>query len=267
MSAKRKKQRYLLATMTNEPFQPVRLYYSIPDCPFVTEKLRALKCMIEVPRERCWQWLFDAEAALLRFAAGGYDDVPKERRPVVLGCIRFPKPGGMTLQTNSIDRAIVGARFFAPRLGPEVVALRVRVVNRCFAADEGPPHRLMAMLDQDVTLIDPREVEAAFTRDFKGVRTMEDAERAATASLQRRLASKEDVPVVEDFPLAPEEETPEFRDLATTLGFRLVRAVEHWKGNTDLTLAAIIVRTVEDGMRRGVISPPVGERAAPRKDR
>jgi hypothetical protein len=96
---------------------------------------------------------------------------------------------------------------------------------------------------------------------------MEDAERAATASLQRKLASKKDVPMVEDFPLAPEEETPEFRDLATTLGFRLVRAVEHWNGNTDLTLPAIIVRTVEAGIRRGVISPLVSERPAPRKDR
>ncbi len=55
--------------------------------------------------------------------------------------------------------------------------------------------------------------------------------------------------MVEDFPLAPEEETPEFQHLATTLQFRFVRAVEHWRGNTHLTLTAIIVRTVEEGMR------------------
>jgi hypothetical protein len=66
----------LLATMTNEPFQPVRLYYSIPDRSYVTAMLRALKCMIEVPPERCWQWLFHAEAAPLQFDAGRYDDVP-----------------------------------------------------------------------------------------------------------------------------------------------------------------------------------------------
>lgn len=258
--------RCLLATMTKEPFQPVRLYYSIPGRSFVTEKLRGLKCMVEVPPERCWQWLFHAEAASLPIAAG-YNAVPMERRPIVLGRIRFPKNGGMTLQTNSIDRAVAAARFFAPLLGPEVVAMRVRVVNRCFAADEGQPDELMKTLDQDVTVIDPREAEAALSRDFKGVRTMEDAERAATASLQRKLASKKDVPMVEDFPLAPEEETPEFRDLANTLGFRFVRAVEQWRGNTDLTLAAIIVRTVEDGIRRGVISPLVSERSAPRKDR
>lgn len=243
------KERCLLATMTNEPFQPVRLYYVIPDQSFVTKSLEKLDCMVEVPPERCWQWLFHAEAASLRFAAGGYDDVPKERRPIVLGRIRFPKRGGMTLQTNSIERAIAGARFFAPRLGPEVVAMRCRVVNRCFAADEGQPDQLMATLDQDVTVIDPREAEAALRREFKGVRPSQDAERAATEFLERRLKSQEDVPMVEDFPLAPEEETPEFQYLATTLQFRFVRAFEHWRGNTHLTLTAIIIRTAEEGMR------------------
>ena len=36
------KQRCLLATMTNEPFQPARLYYAIADRKSVVEKLRAL---------------------------------------------------------------------------------------------------------------------------------------------------------------------------------------------------------------------------------
>ena len=51
-----------------------------------------------MPPERCWQWLYHAEAASLPIAAG-YDSVPVERRPIVLGRIRFPK-GGMTMQTN-----------------------------------------------------------------------------------------------------------------------------------------------------------------------
>lgn len=239
-----KKKKVLLATMTNEPFQPVRLYYTIPDRSFVTEKLSLLECMSEVPPERCWQWLFDAEAASLQFGAG-YDNVPKEKRPIVLGRIRFPKGGSMTLQTNSILRAIEGAKFFASWLGPEVVATRCRVVNRCFDAGEGPPDMLMATLDHDVTVIDPREGEAAMKRELKGMRLRQDGERAMKEYMERRLKSKEDVPMVEDFPLVPEEETPDFEHLATTLQFRFVRAVEHWRGNTHLTLTAIIMRLVE----------------------
>lgn len=242
-------QRCLLATMTNEPFQPVRLYYTVPDEFFVVRALKKHRCMAEAPDERCWQWLFHAEAASLRFAAGGYDDVPKEKRPIILGRIRFPRQDGMTLETNSIDRAIAGARFFGSKLGADVVAMRCRVVNRCFAADEGQPRELMATLDQDVTVIDPREAEACLRREFKGVAVGQDAERAAAEFLERRIKSKDDVPMVEDFPLAPEEETPDFRDLANTLQLRCVRAVEHWRGNTQLTLTEIIVRIFGEGTR------------------
>lgn len=249
MKTRPAKKRCLLATMTNEPFQPVRLYYAIPDQAFVIRKLTALRCMIEEPSEQCWQWLYHAEAASLGFLAGGYDDVPEERRPIVLGRIRFPEHGAMTLQTNSLERAVAAARFFGPRLGPEVVAMRCRLVNRCFAADEGQPDALMATLDRDVTVIDPRVAEVAMQREFAGARSVQDWNRIAAESLERRLERKEDVPMVEDLPLAPEEETPDFKHLATTLLFRFLRAFEHWQGNTHLTLAAIILRTAQQGMR------------------
>ncbi len=109
MTSKREeRRRCLLATMTKEPFQPVRLYFTVPDESFVVKALKEFECMEEAPYERCWQWLFHAEAARLRFAGGGYDDVPKEQRPIVLGRIRFPKQSGMTLETNSIERAVEG---------------------------------------------------------------------------------------------------------------------------------------------------------------
>jgi hypothetical protein len=57
--------------------------------------------------------------------------------------------------------------------------------------------------------------------------------------------------MVEDFPLDPEAETPDFQHLATTLRLRFARAVEHWRGNTHLTLAAIILRMVQQNMQGG----------------
>jgi hypothetical protein len=104
----------------------------------------------------------------------------------------------------------------------------------------------MQTLDQNVTVVDPRAAETEFTGEYKDAKTMEDFERVAAQSLERRLRSGEDVPLIEDFPLAPEEETPDFRHLAFTLQLRLIRALEHWRGNTDLTLTALIVRTVKE---------------------
>jgi hypothetical protein len=251
MTTRPANERHLLMTMTNEPFQPARLYYSVPDPALVLRRLKALRCMVEARSERCWQWLYHAEAASLRFPSGSYGDVPAARRPIVLGRIRFPAHGTMTLETNSFERAIEGARFLAPRLGPEVVAVRLRMVNRFFFADEGVPDKLLATLDQGVTVIDPRLAEAAMQHELASARSMKDAERRLAASLEHRLKPKDDVPMVEDFPLAPEEETPDFEHLATTLRLRFARAFEHWRGNPHLTLAAIILRNVEQSLRAG----------------
>lgn len=154
----------------------------------------------------------------------------------------------MTLETNSIDRAVEAARFFGPRLGPKVVALRCRVVNRYFAPEDGRPEQLMKMLDQDPVAIDANDVEADLMRDAPS-KPVVDPEEAAGEFLMRRLERGDDVPLVEDFPLHPEQETASFQDLATTLQFRYLRAFEHWQGNTHLTLTAIIMHTAEQIMR------------------
>jgi hypothetical protein len=156
----------------------------------------------------------------------------------------------MVLQTNSVGRAIGAAKFFASRLGAGCTLLRGRIVNRLFAAEEAERAslaELMKALDQDVTVRDPREAEAELERDFKGVRTPEELERVMAARLERRIESRENVPLVEDFPLAAEEETPDFEHLTMTLQLRFARAAEHWRGHTDLTLTALIVRLVKEG--------------------
>ena len=56
------KDRRLLVTLTNEPFQPVRLYYWIPDRAAMIKSLRRLGCTVNAPEEQCWHWLFEAEA-------------------------------------------------------------------------------------------------------------------------------------------------------------------------------------------------------------
>ena len=161
----------------------------------------------------------------------------------------------MTVEVNSIERAVWAARFLARYLGPKVTAIRCRMVNRFFAAEEGSPSDLVKTLDENVTVIDPRKAEANLRRECRELRKNLDPERAAAAFLRRKLVGREDVPMVEDFPLAPEEETPEFTHLATALNFRFIRAAEHWQGKTHLTLTAIILRMVEGAFPNGLVMP------------
>ena len=100
---KTKAQSPLLATTTNEPFQPVRIYFAVPDADALMAKLQTLACMNVDPTRNCLEWLFDHESASLRFP-GTFEDVPPAMRPIVLGRLRFPRKTAMTLQANSISR-------------------------------------------------------------------------------------------------------------------------------------------------------------------
>ena len=103
----------LLATMTNEPFQPVRLYYDSPSRGFVKQRLASLGCANEDRRGRCWEWLYEAEARRVPFARR-YEELPDEVHPIVLGRFRFPKRKYMRLDLRSLPTRNRGGPFLRP---------------------------------------------------------------------------------------------------------------------------------------------------------
>jgi hypothetical protein len=206
--------------------------------------------MAQEPGGRVWQWLYQYEAAAITFGVP-YAEVPDEVQPLIIGRGKFPDPKRLVIEVRSIQRAIEAAKFFGPILGDRVVLRRVRLINRWFAGSEaaGGLDRLDRLLDANVVVIDPAKTESELDRLMAKFSTKREKRAAWDAYHEARR--REDVPLVEDFPLAPEEETPEFRDLSMTLMFRAVHAWEHWRGNNDLTLGDIIHRTIEDGFARG----------------
>jgi hypothetical protein len=250
--------RTLLATVSGEPFQMVRLFYTIPSKSFVTRILSKLRCIEEDREGGRWVWLYTAEAEGLTFGRPRAE-IPAQFHPIVIGALRFPKKGTMTLELRSFERAIAAARFFAPLLGPRVVARRARVINRLFDAREAArgPEEIERHMDRDVTVIDPRVTEERMQSYLAGARTQDEARRAFERYHEAERRERRDVPPVEDFPLAPEEETPDFTHLAMTLRLRSIRAIEHWNGNTHVILRDIVERLVEQGAFdvKGPLSP------------
>ena len=236
--------RQLLVTTTGEPLQPVRLYYTIPNKRAVTRVFERLRCMVDTKAEG-WLWHYEDEAAAMALSKRP-EDLPSEVRPIIVGSLRFPSKDTMVLHVRSFDRAIEAAKFFGPLLGPQVVLRRARLLNRFLDAAEnarGLDH-IDRMLDKDVVTIDPAEMEAKLAAAFAAYATPEAA-YAAVAEERKKV----DVPTVEDFPLAPEEETEDFQHLMLTLRFRAIRCFLHWKGNTTITLSEVIRRVVEEGGR------------------
>jgi hypothetical protein len=158
-------------------------------------------------------------------------------------------------RTASTSSSTASLRELAPRLGSEVQLVRARVVNRWFDAGElgADLERLDAHLDRGAVIVDPREAELELGDLVSKARTPADLERLCAERVERKRT--QDVPEVEDFPLWPEEETPDFRDLETTLALRWARAAENWNGNTEVSLTDIILQLAEQGSFAGLSRP------------
>lgn len=236
------RDRALLCTVTGEPFQPVRLYYAVPDRAAVTKVFKRLRCMDEDRKAGCWVWLYEREAASLTFGQPR-DKLDPRVHPIVIGRFTF-ETDYMVLAVRSVARAVEAAKFFGPRFGPTAVLSRGRLLNRWLEVHEAAVglDQLDATLDLHITVIDPNDSAERFEMAMAGTKTKKQKARALAG--HREEQRRRDVPLVEDFPLHAEEETSEYRDLKFTLELRMTRAFEHWKGNT-VTLAELIYQLVE----------------------
>ncbi len=104
--------RALLCTVTGEPFQPVRLYYAIPDRVAVTKVFKRLGCMDDDREAKCWVWLYEREAAKLTFGHPR-ESLDPRMHPIVIGRFTLDKDR-MMLAVRSNERATQAARFFGP---------------------------------------------------------------------------------------------------------------------------------------------------------
>lgn len=237
----------LLLTTTGEPYQPVRLKWSVPGKAFCLQRMRTLKCIgLDAETKVLTVWL-TAEAEGLKlgqsFGLPQAPEAPLDGRLVVLGSLRFPDSSSMVLETRSILRAVEIARLLRPVLGTKVKLTRVRIINRWFEASEAAddlPH-LDKCLDRNVTVI--RWEDTADELDALIEKGTTPEEKRAIHEAWHASRSHLDVPLVEDFPCHPDDENEQMGDLATTLNFRFVRAGRVWAGER-VTLRQVIEETV-----------------------
>jgi hypothetical protein len=245
MTAMPSPKRVVVVTNTGEPVQPTRLYLTCKSKHGVEEVLRQLECVWrDADRAGFWMWMYTHEAEAITLGKRP-SEVPELARPVVLAEMSFPKPGRMLMRFRSPDRAIEAAKFFSPRFGALAVPDRIRILNRLVTTDEiSGLHAVDGLLDQRVTIIDPEVQARKIEEALDSAHTKE--EKLAAYQRYQEERRKVDVPEVEDFPLAMEEETATFTHLTMTLRLRSVRAVERWAGK-QVSLMDIIYRMFGQG--------------------
>lgn len=223
----------ILATLTGEFFQPVRLHYRVLKPERLLPTFRKLRCLNQDPPRQRWVWLYDHEAKEIRFKRS-YAQFPKHLRPIVIGSF-FPRSqDGLLLDLRSCERATAAIVFFDKHL-PRTVAkvTDAEVVNKLFAEagnERLTPDRLFDR--QASTNVDPEALVQRMIDLTADVQDPQEKIRIALEESQSR--AKQRLPEIERFPLYYYEEGIE--SFETTLRLRQIVALQHWLGNSSYSM-------------------------------
>jgi hypothetical protein len=228
----------LLATMTGEHFQPVRLHYKVLSRPGLMRAFEKLRCLDYDPTRKRWVWLYAHEAKKLRFQKS-YAQFPKELHPIVIGAFFLRSKEALLLDLRSCERAMLAIPFFDTHLPRGLVELEdVEIVNRLFPATEANLKLTPdAIFDPQIgTGIDPEELVRRLAEKVGDVGDPEERMNIVMADLESR--AKEPLPEIERFPVHYAEDGISGFELALRL--RQLVAMQHWMGNSGYTLGDAI---------------------------
>jgi hypothetical protein len=231
----------LLATITGEFFQPVRLHYRVFDDNGVLQALNKLSCVKpDSPRQRS-VWLYEDEARSLTFKLS-YAQIPEKLRPVVLGSISRPTNETLVLDLRSPERAVAAIPFFDTHLPRSFAKVtEAEVANKLYSSDD-PPARPEDVFDQKPSAVrDPKAEMQRLTALVKQGRSIRSRLDIALKAIQS--AAAQPLPETERIPVHYYEDGIAGFQLALTL--RQIVAKEHFLGNASFTLSDAINATTK----------------------
>ena len=193
--------RSLLATMTGEHFQPVRLHYKVLNRARLLRAFEKLRCLDDdAPRKRR-VWLYAHESKRLRFQRS-YAQFPKELHPIVIGVFFLRTRESLLLDLRSCERALLAIPFFDAHLPRGLVELEdAEVVNRLFPATETNLKLTPdALFDSQIgTGIDPEALVQRLAEKAANAGDLEERMDIVLEDLRSR--AREPLPEIERFPV------------------------------------------------------------------
>jgi hypothetical protein len=227
----------ILATMTGETFQPVRLHYRVFDHEGLLRTFEKLRCLDYVATQQRWVWLYEHEAKSLRFKQS-YAQIPKHLHPLVIGSFFLRTKDRLLLDLRSCERASLAIPFFDRHLARSLTKVtEAEVVNKLFSATENQKLTPDSLFDhQGSTFCDPN---AAVQRVLELTAHAQDPQERLTIALEdMESRTKQPLPEIERFPIHYYEDG--IQGFATALQMRQIVALQHWLGNSGCTLFDVI---------------------------
>jgi hypothetical protein len=234
----------ILATLTGEYFQPVRLHFRVYDQDGLLRAFKKLRCLDYDRTQTRWVWLYAFEARKLRFKQS-YAQLPKHFHPMVIGSFIVRKKDHLLLDLRSCERAVAAVPFFAKHLPRRIAEVtEAEVVNKLFTATGNEKLTPTSLFDQQSsTLVDPDAVVRQLTELTANITDPQERQRVALEDMEAR--TRKPLPEVERFPVHFYEDGIE--GFANALTMRQIVALQHWSGNTSYTIFNVI-QSIEKSM-------------------
>jgi hypothetical protein len=240
----------LVTTSTGEPYQPARIYYQVFNRKTVIGALNKLRCISYDRKYDLWEWGYEFESQKLRFEKS-YHNIPKERRPILIGRFHFKNENTLILDVRSLDRITKALAFFDKRINRRAaIATHVAFVNKLFAAEDLPNQELYPNHDtfferEEIKLYAQQEAEELSQVQAKLADIEDEEEKMSLLNEYMEQFVRKELPEVEELPVHYDDEQEEFLHLAMTLAFRCRVAEEHWEGNKKYRLIDAIESFVD----------------------
>jgi hypothetical protein len=230
----------ILATITGDFFQPVRLHYRVFNSKGLLQAFSKLNCVKHDPPRQRWTWLYEDEAKGLTFRQS-YAQISGKLRPIVLGSFFHRTDDMLLLDLRSCERAMAAIPFFDEYIHRGVAKVtEAEVTNKLYSAAERlSPEDVFD--HQPSTIRDPkaelRRLTELMTQGGSPGARLDIALKAIQSAAQQPLPETERIPVhyYEDG----------IGGFKLVLTLRQIVAREHWSGNAKYTLFDAIKATTK----------------------
>lgn len=134
----------VLMTITEEFFQPARIFFDVYDLEALQKIFLDLKCMAYDDQKNRWVWNYSDEAKNIQFKRS-WSDLPPKVHPLFIGSLYAPTESLMYVDVNSFERVPAAVRFFGERIDHTIAEVtHAQLYNKILRVKDGMPdhHKL-----------------------------------------------------------------------------------------------------------------------------
>jgi hypothetical protein len=225
----------LLMTITEEFFQPARIYYDVYDQVALQDIFLELKCVDYDDQKNRLVWNYTDEAKKIQFKRS-WSEIPKESHPLVIGSLYAPNENQMYIDVNSFERVPAAIRFFGDRIDQKIAEVtHMQLYNKISRIRDGIPdhHNLFEKI-----LSNRPDPDAEMHALIAEAKKSGDLEKLRDQILkEQHEKSKRKMDLIETmkvyYDIGHEEDCLE--TIQSGLRMRTTIAFEHDRGNTNFT--------------------------------